>query len=88
MLLPLPDKAGTENMDACLKVGALTHTYILYMNTRPEKSVELISGHALFQEGLKVWAHQIQSGVCLIDSKKLPEDTELTAGQVENSSES
>ncbi|KAI3375352.1 hypothetical protein L3Q82_021844 [Scortum barcoo] len=34
------------------------------------------------KEGLKVWAHQIQRGVCLIDGKKLPEDTELTAGQV------
>ena len=44
--------------------------------------MELFSGHFLFQEGLKVWAQQIESGVCLIDGKKLPEDTELTAGQV------
>ncbi|XP_044074401.1 protein odr-4 homolog [Siniperca chuatsi] len=36
------------------------------------------------KEGLKVWAHQIQSGVCLIDGKKLPEDAELTAGQRRN----
>lgn len=36
------------------------------------------------KEGLKVWAHQIQSGVCLIDGKKLAEDTELTAGQKRN----
>ncbi|KAM7378762.1 hypothetical protein PAMP_004361 [Pampus punctatissimus] len=36
------------------------------------------------KEGLKVWAQQIESGVCLIDGKKLPEDTELTAGQKRN----
>lgn len=37
MLLPLPDKAGTENMDACLKVGALTHTYIYeYMSRKSQ----------------------------------------------------
>ncbi|KAM9349166.1 protein odr-4 homolog [Symphorus nematophorus] len=36
------------------------------------------------KEGLKVWAQQIQSGVCLLDGKKLPEDTELTAGQKRN----
>uniref|UniRef100_A0A3P8SRE2 Protein odr-4 homolog n=1 Tax=Amphiprion percula TaxID=161767 RepID=A0A3P8SRE2_AMPPE len=36
------------------------------------------------KEGLKVWANQIESGVCLIDGKKLPEDSELTAGQRRN----
>lgn len=36
------------------------------------------------KEGLKAWAQQIESGVCLIDGKKLPEDTELTAGQKRN----
>lgn len=44
--------------------------------------MELYSDLSLFQEGLKVWAHQIMSGVCLFDGRKLPEDTELTAGQV------
>ncbi|XP_040000166.1 protein odr-4 homolog [Xiphias gladius] len=39
---------------------------------------------ACLKEGLKVWADQIKSGVCLIDGKKLPEDTELTAGQKRN----
>lgn len=48
------------------------------MNT----SSEMVSHHALFQEGLKEWAHQIQSGVCLIDGKKLPKELELNAGQV------
>uniref|UniRef100_A0A3Q3J0A5 Protein odr-4 homolog n=1 Tax=Monopterus albus TaxID=43700 RepID=A0A3Q3J0A5_MONAL len=38
--------------------------------------------HSLFQEELKVWAQQIKSGVCLTEGKRLPEDTELTAGQV------
>ncbi|KAG7525623.1 hypothetical protein JOB18_029512 [Solea senegalensis] len=36
------------------------------------------------KEGLKAWAHQIDNSVCLIDGKKLPEDTELTAGQKRN----
>uniref|UniRef100_A0A3Q2VXF5 Protein odr-4 homolog n=1 Tax=Haplochromis burtoni TaxID=8153 RepID=A0A3Q2VXF5_HAPBU len=36
------------------------------------------------KEGLKAWAHQIESGLCLIDGKRLPEDSELTVGQVEN----
>lgn len=35
-----------------------------------------------FQEGLKSWAHQVESGVCLIDGKKLRDDSELTGGQV------
>uniref|UniRef100_A0A3Q0QTF2 Protein odr-4 homolog n=1 Tax=Amphilophus citrinellus TaxID=61819 RepID=A0A3Q0QTF2_AMPCI len=37
---------------------------------------------SLFQEGLKAWAHQIESGLFLIDGKRLPEDSELTVGQV------
>nr|XP_020480734.1 protein odr-4 homolog [Monopterus albus] len=40
--------------------------------------------HSLFQEELKVWAQQIKSGVCLTEGKRLPEDTELTAGQKRN----
>ncbi|KAM8728887.1 protein odr-4 homolog isoform 1-T1 [Acanthopagrus schlegelii] len=54
MLVPLPTRAGPENMDTSLN------------------------------EGLKMWAHHIQSGACLIDGKKLPEDTELTGGQKRN----
>lgn len=36
----------------------------------------------LFQEGLKTWAHQIKDGVFLIGGKKMPDETELTTGQV------
>ncbi|XP_033505465.1 protein odr-4 homolog [Epinephelus lanceolatus] len=36
------------------------------------------------KEELRVWAHQLESGVCLIDGKKLAEDTELTGGQKRN----
>ncbi|XP_014842530.1 PREDICTED: protein odr-4 homolog isoform X1 [Poecilia mexicana] len=36
------------------------------------------------KEELKVWAQQIERGVCLIDGKKLPEDSELKAGQKKN----
>uniref|UniRef100_A0A3B5LM46 Protein odr-4 homolog n=1 Tax=Xiphophorus couchianus TaxID=32473 RepID=A0A3B5LM46_9TELE len=44
-------------------------------------SLELVLASCLFQEELKVWAQQIERGVCLIDGKKLPEDSELKAGQ-------
>ncbi|KAM9844847.1 protein odr-4 homolog [Aulostomus maculatus] len=36
------------------------------------------------KEELKVWAHQIEGGVCLIDGLKLPEDAELPGGQRRN----
>ncbi|XP_034039524.1 protein odr-4 homolog [Thalassophryne amazonica] len=36
------------------------------------------------KEGLKMWVHQIESGICLIDGKKFPDDSELTAGQKRN----
>ncbi|XP_054458299.1 protein odr-4 homolog isoform X2 [Anoplopoma fimbria] len=36
------------------------------------------------KEGLRVWAHQLESGVCLIDGKRLAEDSELTVGQKRN----
>ncbi|XP_054888550.1 protein odr-4 homolog isoform X2 [Poeciliopsis prolifica] len=36
------------------------------------------------KEELKVWAQQIERGVCLIDGKKPPEDSELKAGQKKN----
>nr|XP_019956837.1 PREDICTED: protein odr-4 homolog [Paralichthys olivaceus] len=36
------------------------------------------------KEGLKAWADKIKTGFCLFDGKKLPEDTELTAGQKRN----
>ncbi|XP_037537419.1 protein odr-4 homolog [Nematolebias whitei] len=39
--------------------------------------------HCLKEE-LESWAHQIESGVCLIDGKKLPEDFELKGGQKRN----
>ena len=44
--------------------------------------VELFTPLSVFQEGLKEWAHQIENGVCLFDRKKLPEDSDLTDGQV------
>lgn len=36
------------------------------------------------KEELKVWAQKISNGVFLLDGKKLPDDTELTAGQRRN----
>ncbi|XP_070701152.1 protein odr-4 homolog [Pempheris klunzingeri] len=39
---------------------------------------------ACLKEGLKGWTRQIESGVCLIDGKKLPADTEFTGGQKRN----
>lgn len=29
-----------------------------------------------------MWARQIQEGFCLFDGKRIPEDVELTSGQV------
>ncbi|XP_022624652.1 protein odr-4 homolog [Seriola dumerili] len=39
---------------------------------------------ACLKGGLEAWANQIMSGVCLIDGKKLLDDTELSAGQKRN----
>uniref|UniRef100_UPI0037E931F4 protein odr-4 homolog n=1 Tax=Semicossyphus pulcher TaxID=241346 RepID=UPI0037E931F4 len=50
----------------------------------PDNKTSTVSMTNHLKEGLKSWAHQIESGVCLIDGKKLPEDTELTAGQRRN----
>ncbi|KAM4556826.1 protein odr-4 homolog isoform 1-T1 [Fundulus diaphanus] len=36
------------------------------------------------KEELKVWAQQIERGVCVIDGKKLPEDSEIKTGQKKN----
>ncbi|XP_047224050.1 protein odr-4 homolog isoform X3 [Girardinichthys multiradiatus] len=36
------------------------------------------------KEELKVWAQQVERGVCLIDGKKLPEESEIKTGQAKN----
>uniref|UniRef100_A0A3B4B0P1 Protein odr-4 homolog n=1 Tax=Periophthalmus magnuspinnatus TaxID=409849 RepID=A0A3B4B0P1_9GOBI len=36
------------------------------------------------KDELKIWAQQIESGVCLLDGKKVPDDVELTTGQRRN----
>ncbi|CAN9503408.1 unnamed protein product [Ophioblennius macclurei] len=36
------------------------------------------------KEQLKTWTHQIENAVCLIDGKKLAEDSDLTSGQRRN----
>lgn len=85
MLLPLPDnRASRESMDARLKVGPNRHARADTGEciSTVGAPVELFSCHASFQEELKAWAQQIQSGAFLIDGKKLPEDSELTFGQV------
>ncbi|KAM3603891.1 uncharacterized protein V6R79_003631 [Siganus canaliculatus] len=48
----------------------------------PDKKTENMD--KCLKEGLKVWARQIECGVCLINGKKLPEDMELSAGQKRN----
>ncbi|XP_047445135.1 protein odr-4 homolog [Mugil cephalus] len=50
----------------------------------PDKRTNANNMDECLKEGLKAWAHQIESGVCLIDGKKLPEDSELTVGQRRN----
>lgn len=80
MLLPLPNnRTSTGNMEECLKVGTHTYARDLFFSSWEQFWLDF-----LFQEGLKVWAHQIESGLCLIDGKRLPEDSELTVGQVVN----
>ena len=56
--------------------------FVTYYALCKVKRNETVSGQSLFQEGLKAWALQIESGVCLINGKRLPDDTELSAGQV------
>ncbi|XP_041847953.1 protein odr-4 homolog [Melanotaenia boesemani] len=50
----------------------------------PDSRISTDSIDKCLKEGLKVWAHQIESGLCLIDGKKMPENSELTAGQKRN----
>ncbi|KAM3865906.1 protein odr-4 homolog [Diretmus argenteus] len=50
----------------------------------PENTTSLESLEKCLNEGLKAWAHQIENGVCLMDGKKLTDDTELTTGQKKN----
>ncbi|XP_069029338.1 protein odr-4 homolog [Embiotoca jacksoni] len=50
----------------------------------PDKRASTENMDTCLKEGLKLWAHQIESAVFLIDGKKLPEDSELTAGQRRN----
>uniref|UniRef100_A0A1A8BWT7 Protein odr-4 homolog n=1 Tax=Nothobranchius kadleci TaxID=1051664 RepID=A0A1A8BWT7_NOTKA len=47
----------------------------------PEKITSTKTVEKCLMEGLKSWTHQIESGVFLIDGKKLPEDSELKGGQ-------
>lgn len=63
-------------VSCCLNVNLLVP--LLDNRTSTENMDECL------KDGLKVWAHQIESGVCLIDGKKLPEDSELTVGQRRN----
>nr|XP_046263714.1 protein odr-4 homolog [Scatophagus argus] len=63
-------------VSCCLNVDMLVP---LPVNTTGTENMD-----KCLKEELKVWAQQIQSGVCLIDGKKLPEDAELTAGQRRN----
>lgn len=86
ILLPLSgSRAGIENMEPCLKVVAPTLTCKNHFVTNVIESVHrkmCFCVFVLIQEGLKMWAHQIQEGFCLFDRKRIPEDMELTSGQV------
>ncbi|XP_028283520.1 protein odr-4 homolog [Parambassis ranga] len=50
----------------------------------PENRTSTHNMEECLKGGLKTWVHQIESGVCLIDGKKLPEDSDLTVGQRRN----
>lgn len=82
IVLSLPSgRINTEIMDKCLKVCIQTNeTKLLWISTAAYAAFWNI--FFLFKEELKVWAQKISNGVFLLDGKKLPDDTELTAGQV------
>lgn len=87
ILLPLSgSRVGIENMDPCLKVVTPTLACKNHFVKNVIESVHRKMCFCVFvlfiQEGLKVWAHQIQEGLCLFDCKRIPEDMELTSGQV------
>ncbi|CAK6969429.1 protein odr-4 homolog isoform X2 [Scomber scombrus] len=63
-------------MSCCLNVDMLVPL--------PDNKTSTESMDKCLKEELRAWAQQIESGVCLIDGKKLPEDTELTSGQKRN----
>lgn len=77
VLLPLPDNpTATEDTAKCLKVSA-----------RAQKAPQFVVGGGVLrlcflQEGLRGWAHQLESAVCLIDGRRLAADAELAGGQV------
>ncbi|XP_068557895.1 protein odr-4 homolog [Cebidichthys violaceus] len=50
----------------------------------PDNRTDTEDMDTCLKEGLKVWAHQLESGVCLMDGKKLADDTELAGGQKRN----
>ncbi|XP_060899835.1 protein odr-4 homolog [Labrus mixtus] len=50
----------------------------------PDDRTTSVSVMKHLKEGLKLWVHHIETGDCLIGGRKLPEDSELTAGQKRN----
>lgn len=81
LLVPLPGSITcTKPVDDCLKVGKKNIKH--KKKTIICKSLSGTDLSFLFQEELKVWAQQIERGVCLIEGKKLPEDSEIKTGQV------
>ncbi|KAM6920371.1 protein odr-4 homolog isoform 2-T5 [Lycodopsis pacificus] len=52
----------------------------------PDNRTDTEDMDTCLKEGLKVWAHQLEGGVCLIDGKKLVDDSELAGGQEERRS--
>lgn len=80
ILLPLSDsRAGLEHTDARLKVIREGETWGGNIQKNASQSAH---GGVCFQEGLRVWARQIQDGFCLFDGKRAPEDAEPASGQV------
>uniref|UniRef100_A0A3Q3DI08 Protein odr-4 homolog n=1 Tax=Hippocampus comes TaxID=109280 RepID=A0A3Q3DI08_HIPCM len=63
-----------STMSCCVKVDLLVPL--------PDNKACTKSMDECLKEGLKVWTYQIENAVCLIDGIQLPDDAELTAGQV------
>ncbi|KAK2843963.1 hypothetical protein Q5P01_010622 [Channa striata] len=50
----------------------------------PDNRASTETMDACVKEGLKTWAYQIKSGLCLIDGKIMQAESEITAGQKRN----
>ncbi|XP_026231303.1 protein odr-4 homolog [Anabas testudineus] len=79
MAKPADWKYQSGICSSCTMVSCCVNVDLLVPLSDNRTSTENMD--ACLKGGLKAWAHQIKDGVCLIDGRKLPEETELSTGQ-------